>query len=217
MRLLNAGYLCVYSPGNIAQMASLVIPIHQLDSHGKDYVFVLDQAWLDKVLQGTEVRGDASQGDGAVEVHAQRNGGEILVHGKAHARLVTECGRCLGDVPVEVACDLAALYAPTEGSTRHQQDDDEDADIDPDEPDREYYTGEEVVIDDLVRDYLLLEIPMQPRCELAGLECPKLGAVQGSSKDGPASQSGAQGFGEGRIDPRLMPLMKLAKGEHDKE
>jgi uncharacterized protein len=212
LRLLNAGYLCVYSPGNIEQMASLVIPIHHLDNLGKDYVFALDQTWLDKVLEGTGVRGDASQGDGAVEVHAQRNGREILVHGKAHARLVTECGRCLKDLSVEVRCDLAALYAPTEGTTRHHRDDEEDADIDPDEPDREYYTGEEVVIDELVRDYLLLELPMQPRCDLGctNIEVPE----QMSGKEGARS---AQSFGEGRIDPRLMPLMKLAKGEPDKE
>src|SRR4051812_15733258 len=104
-------------------MADLVIPIHQLDSQGKDYVFVLDQAWLDRNLQETEVRGDATQGNGSVEVHAQRNGSEILVHGKASARLVTECGRCLGPLPLTVTCDLAALYAPQAGSVRKVVDD----------------------------------------------------------------------------------------------
>ena len=194
-------------------MASLVIPIHNLDTQGKDFVFALDQAWLDGAFEGTGVRGDASSKDGSVEVHAQRNGREILVHGKAHARLVTECGRCLKDMPVEVACDLAALYAPSEGSVRPSHEDDELDDIDPDQPDREFYTGEKVAIDELVRDYLLLEIPMQPRCEL-GWDCPNL--------EVPEHMRGAAGVhsessGEGRIDPRLIPLMKLAKGEPEKE
>ncbi len=193
-------------------MASLVIPIHNLDTHGKDFVFALDQAWLDGMFEGTGVRGDASASDGAVEVHAQRNGREILVHGKARARLLTECGRCLKDMPVDVACDLAALYAPSEGSA-HAHGDEEDDDVDPDQPDREFYSGEKVVIDELVRDYLLLELPMQPRCDL-GWSCPNLDVPeQMRGGDGVHSES----TGEGRIDPRLMPLMKLAKGEPEKE
>ena len=56
------------------KMANLSIPIHDLDTQGKDFVFALDQAWLERVLVETGVHGDVSQGPGAVEVHAQRNG-----------------------------------------------------------------------------------------------------------------------------------------------
>jgi len=195
-------------------MAALVIPIHDLDTHGKDFVFVLDQAWLSAVFAETpNVRGDASQGEGSVEVHAQRNGREILVHGKAHARLITECGRCLQDVAIDVACELAALYAPTEAPRRGAAPVDDDDDIDPDAPDREFYTGDQVVIDDLVRDYLLLELPMQPRCEP---EC-DLPLKPAASGPRPLAGSNGKDLGEGAIDPRLMPLQKLAKGERDKE
>ena len=197
-------------------MASLVIPVQHLDTHGKDYVFALDQAWLDHAFEGTGVRGDAAHGEGEVAVHAQRNGREILVHGKAHARLITECGRCLKDLPLSVACDLAALYAPSPTGSiypaQHGHEDEED-DADPGQPDREFYSGEQVVIDELVRDYLLLELPMQPSCDL-GWECPNL--------EVPAEMRGAEGVhsqstGEDHIDPRLIPLMKLAKGEPEKE
>jgi uncharacterized protein len=187
-------------------MGSLAIPVQHLDTQGKDYVFALDQAWLDQAFQGTGVRGEASDGDGEVSVHAQRNGSEILVHGKAHACLVAQCGRCLRDVPLDVACDLAALYTPGSSSARAGDADEELEDINPDEPDREFYTGESVVIDELVRDYLLLELPMQPRCEEGTPECTVPG-VAGTSESS----------GEERIDPRLVPLMKLAKGEPEKE
>jgi len=199
-------------------MADLSIPIHDLDAQGKDFVFALDESWLERVLADTGVHGDTSQGPGAVEVHAQRNGREILVHGHARARLITECARCLKGLPLEVECDLAALYAPTSESDaraagRHQ--DDEDDDIDPDEPDREFYTGDHVVIDDLVRDYLLLELPMQPKCDL-GWECPNLDVP--AEMRTPEGVHSAGSFGEGAIDPRLAPLMKLAKkGEREKE
>ncbi|HEY6880027.1 MAG TPA: DUF177 domain-containing protein [Polyangiales bacterium] len=184
-------------------MPALLIPIHNLDSVGKDFVFALDEAWLRGAFADTGVQGDVSA-PGEVSVHAQRNGSEILVHGRAHARLITECGRCLGPVPVDVACDLAALYAPQVGAPRPDaEEDEEDLDIDPDAPDREFYTGEQVAIDDLVRDYLLLELPMQPRCEP---ECELPLGVKG----------GTQELGE-EIDPRLQPLLKLAQGERERD
>jgi len=196
-------------------MAALVIPIHDLDSFGKDFVFALDESWLKKAFDEVSVRGDASR-PGSVTVHAQRNGREILVHGRAQAWLVTECGRCLQDLSLEVACDLAALYTPAEPGSRRTSED-EDLEIDPDEPDREFYTGEQVEIDDLVRDYLMLEVPMQPRCDL-GWDCPKLDVPE-HMRSSSGISSGASGtkFGEDTIDPRLVPLMKLAKGEPDKE
>ena len=200
-------------------MPALSIPIHDLDDLGKDFVFALDEAWLTEAFAETpSVRGDAAK-PGEVRVHAQRNGREILVHGRAEARLITECGRCLGDVAIDVTADLAALYAPTatpnhRGGKRAEQplvESEDDDDIDPDAPDREFYTGDHVVIDDLVRDYLVLELPMQPRCEPecslpARAAAPALRAIPGGNESG-----------EGPIDPRLEPLKKLAKIERDKE
>lgn len=192
-------------------MPALTISIHDLDSFGKDYVFALDEAWLSEVFRNTGVRGDASEGAGEVAVHAQLNGREVLVHGRAHARLIAECVRCLGEVPVDVHCELAALYAPDPtGARKRAQDEDEELDVDPDEPDREYYTGDKVAIDDLVRDYLLLELPMQPRCE-PSCEAPLADAARAE-----AEPSG-KGFDEGTVDPRLMPLKKLAQREPEKE
>lgn len=201
-------------------MAALVIPIHDLDAFGKDFVFVLDESWLRQAFAESGVQGDATK-RATVEVHAQRNGREILVHGRAHAWLITECVRCLKGLPVEVECELAALYAPSEGQAhgRRDEDEEEDLEVDPDAPDREYYSGEQVQIDDLVRDYLLLELPMQPRCDL-GWDCPNL-EVPASMRSGSGVHSsepkGTHDSGEETIDPRLLPLKKLAKREPDKE
>jgi uncharacterized metal-binding protein YceD (DUF177 family) len=186
-------------------MGELKIPLHDLDTLGKDYVFALDASWLKAQLEGTGIGGDASA-KGEVSVHAQRNGGEILVHGKAHATLIAECVRCLKGTPVDVSCDLAALYAPRPAGMVEDEQEDDDADIDPDEPDREFYTGDQIVIDELVRDYLLLELPMQPRCEPP------------CNLDIPEHMRAPSDIGERGLDPRLAPLQKLAqKSEPDKE
>ena len=198
-------------------MPALAIPTHDLDHTGKDFVFALDEAWLRAAFGETGVRGDASEGPGKVEVHAQLNGREVLVHGRAHARLITECTRCLKDFPLEVSCELAALYAPDASGTRNdarRESEDDDLELDADGPDREYYSGDTVLIDDLVRDYLLLELPMQPRCDL-GWSCPNLDVPE-HMRSSEGVQSG-KGFGEGTVDPRLMPLKKLVKNEPEKE
>jgi uncharacterized metal-binding protein YceD (DUF177 family) len=204
-------------------MGELKIPLHDLDTHGKDFVFALDASWLNGQLEGTGVSGDAST-PGEVTVHAQRNGTEILVHGSARARLIAQCGRCLNGTPVNVSCDLAALYAPrAAGAVDHADDTDEDLDVDPDEPDREFYTGDQVEIDDLVRDYLLLELPMQPRCDPpCDLDIPEDGSRAGwrasTHMRAPEGVSSTKSSGERGLDPRLAPLQKLAqKGESDKE
>lgn len=217
MPLFIAGPSCAYRAETIPKMGELRIPLHDLDTYGKDFVFSLDQSWLDHAFEGTGVNGDVSEGPGRVEVHAQRNGREILVHGSASSRLIAECVRCLKNLPLEVSCQLAALYAPGDAAARKKHgEEDDDLDIDPDEPDREFYTGDTVEIDELVRDYLLLELPMQPRCEDVGWECPNLEVVSHASGEGRVQSS--QGLGEKGIDPRLAPLQKLAqKSERDKE
>jgi uncharacterized metal-binding protein YceD (DUF177 family) len=201
----------------IRQMGALVIPLHDLDTHGKDFSFTLDSAWLDAVFAGSGFRGDVSDGPGCVEVHAQRNGQEILVHGHAKARLVGECGRCLKGLPIDVSADIATLYAPADPAHPHRRPgrdrDDEDIEIDTEAPDREYYSGDQVVIDDLVRDYLMLEVPMQLRCDL-GWACPNLDLPE--HLRAPEGVS-TKGFGEGDIDPRLSQLKKLVKDEPSKE
>jgi len=194
-------------------MPALTIPINELDTLGKDYVFALDEAWLREAFADSGVRGDASQGAGLVQVHAQLNGREILVHGRARARLVTECGRCLRELPIDVSCELAALYTP-QVPGRAARAEEEELDIDADEPDREFYTGDKVQIDDLVRDYLLLELPMQPRCEVEeGCVSPALSGKAARAEAARASED----FGEATVDPRLMPLKKLVKNEPEKE
>jgi uncharacterized metal-binding protein YceD (DUF177 family) len=192
-------------------MGVLKIPLHDLDALGKDFVFALDASWLNGQLEGTGVSGDPGS-PGEVTVHAQRNGSEILVHGSAHARLIAECVRCLKGTPVDVSADLAALYAPRAPGADKDDEVDEEADIDPDEPDREFYTGDQVEIDDLVRDYLLLELPMQPRCEPpCNLDIP-------DHMRAPEVGSSNKSLGERGLDPRLAPLQKLAqKSGPDKE
>jgi uncharacterized metal-binding protein YceD (DUF177 family) len=71
------------------------------------------------------------------------------------------------------------------------------------------FEGNELVLDDLVREHLVLECPMQPLCSTScpGIEIPE--HVRPRSED----------FGgKDAVDPRLLPLQELkAKLSKDKE
>jgi len=71
------------------------------------------------------------------------------------------------------------------------------------------YSGEEIVLDEFVREFLLLELPLYPRR-------PDLPSAEESIDSRPL----AGPTGEKSIDPRLEPLKKLAarlRGEANKE
>jgi uncharacterized protein len=74
----------------------------------------------------------------------------------------------------------------------------------PDEADVAPYDGDTVVLDDVVKDEILLEIPMIPLCSE---DCPGI-----SPPAAEATVSAAKAESEAdHIDPRLLPLLELKK------
>ncbi|MEO7113579.1 MAG: YceD family protein [Polyangiaceae bacterium] len=74
----------------------------------------------------------------------------------------------------------------------------------PDEADVAPYDGDTVVLDDIVKDEILLEIPMIPLCSE---DCPGI-----SPPAAEADVSAAKAESEAdHIDPRLLPLLELKK------
>ncbi len=97
--------------------------------------------------------------------------GGIAVTGTVTAPWRGECRRCGGPVTGEVAARVRERYAPTGGT----------------EADEEAYrlTGDELDLEPLVRDAVLLDLPLAPLCseECQGL-CPQCGA---NWNDGPCA------------------------------
>jgi uncharacterized protein len=67
------------------------------------------------------------------------------------------------------------------------------------------YSGETIALDEIVRDELVLELPIVPLCseDCAGISPPPALAGEAS--------------GEAAIDPRLLPLLRLKKMNEKKE
>jgi len=179
-------------------MPQFVINVQDIDEAGKSYVFSLTPAWLASALGGTDVRADERAPEGRLEVEAHKQGADVLVRGRLTSALVTECSRCLDDAFIPVNVEVVSLMTARGAELRPVPD---ELELTPEDLDREFFTGDRLVLDGVVREHLLLEVPIQPLCtdECPGIPVPA--AVAGPSD--------LRDVGRGGIDPRLAPLLKL--------
>jgi uncharacterized protein len=180
-------------------------PVNELDPGGKSFRLPVRAAWLRGALEDTNVQ--PSERDGDLELRLSKSGVDVVVRGNLAADLLVPCSRCLEPTVVSVREELSVLAVPKAASSRgskdkdkkdkraRDSDDGDEGDLAPEEADVIVYEGDDLVLDDLVRDELLLGIPMIPLCSEA---CPGIRPENSASED------------EGTtIDPRLVPLLKL--------
>ena len=167
------------------------IPVSELDAGGKEFRFPVRVAWVRGALEGHEATSGGT--DGALAVRASKSGHDVVVHGTLDAELTIPCARCLEPAHLEVRSKISVLYVP---ASRLAGADGGERELTEEEADTLPFDGDTVVLDDLVRDELLLEIPMIPLCSEA---CPGMS---------PAPE--VERAGEKPIDPRLAPLLDFA-------
>ncbi len=196
---------------------AFVFPIQDLDVAGRSAECVISTPWLRGALEGCEMQ--PAGPDGSLSVHLTKTGNEVLVQGQVDVRLTIPCARCLRPVELRPNIELALLLFPTttaspsrppgsssarvERSAQGKKKED-DRDFADDEAGVDTYEGDEVVLDRFVREAILLESPTFPLCSEA---------CEGIR---PASES-APGEGGAVTDPRLLPLLELAKRRNWKE
>jgi uncharacterized protein len=198
-------------------------PINELDAGGKEFRLPIRAAWLRGTLEETEVR--ASDRDGELDVRLSKSGPDVVVRGTIAAELLVPCSRCLEPTVIAVREDVSVLAVPksataslrapgdsgkggrgkeskagnpSKGKKAKDDEDLDDTEVSPEEADVIVYEGDNLVLDELVRDELLLGIPMIPLCSEA---CPGI-------SPGPSVKEEETGD-DVRVDPRLLPLLKL--------
>jgi uncharacterized protein len=200
-------------------MSEFALQVQDIDENGKAYSFELTRPWLEETLAEANLHADVTAEPGVIEVHAQKNGTEYLVTGRVRVALTTECGRCLGIAKIPVDTRFATLFiraahqpgkhsvsrhtgqgaAGKDPAPQHTASDDEPEETD--ELAREEFSGHEIVLDPLIREYLVLEAPMQPLCseECTGIAVPE--HVRPPEE--------VFGTSDSKVDPRLAPLLRL--------
>src|SRR5450631_349633 len=84
--------------------------------------------------------------------------GEIRVSGHVEVSMEADCDRCLEPAPVSVDSDFELLYRPiTEGYGDEKE-------IDSGEAEMGFYEGNGLELNDVLREFVLLTLPMQRVC-----------------------------------------------------
>jgi uncharacterized protein len=181
-----------------------------LDEGSKEVRAALPADWLTRKLAiaETDPGYDGSPAltakkDGRVDLRLTPSGGDnFLLQGDVHATIETTCGRCLGPATVPVDTTVTLLLVPevVEGKRsvkgRRSKDSEGEFEFDRDEADVATYDGDTVILDDLVREAIVLDLPISALCSE---DC------TGMASD-PAV---AQKLEAARIDPRLQKLAAL--------
>ncbi len=187
-------------------MPEFVLKIQELQDGHRNFDFPIEAAWLGSALDGSGLRLPSDFAPGRFLLTAHRSGADVIVQGKLETRIVADCVRCLGDAPVPVSCDFTTHMSPlppgVSAAVNEVAVDGDDEDFVEDEIIREHYAGDDIVLDGIVREHIILEVPMQPLCaeDCKGIEIP--------AHVRPPADFGKE---EGVADPRFAPLRKLAE------
>ena len=91
--------------------------------------------------------------------------GEIVsLDGWLTTRLILQCSRCLKGFPFPLYLELVTQFLPLVQAPRVSPGEDSE-DVQTEETELNFYQGESVLLDDLVREEVILAIPMQPLCD----------------------------------------------------
>lgn len=134
-------------------------------------------------------------------LEAVSTGNLLLITGTFGTRMVFECARCSGPLELDLEFDLDEQFT-VEGipSSLNQQD---YARVVPDEP-FELFEGNSLLVENLIRQGLLLSLPMQALCEFGWEgDCPQAAAR--------ASELRTNGLGR----PEFSGLANLLRQEED--
>ncbi len=150
---------------------TLQISIKSIPETGKDLSLDLGKEWFDRWReedQGLEFSQGAMRGT----VSLAKHGHDILVRGHLQGHLDLACGRCLEPFApsLETAFDLLLVPAPAGAAP-------EDEELSAAQLDLDFYSGETVDLEAIIREQIILMVPLKPLCQ-EGCQgfCPVCGA-----------------------------------------
>ena len=135
------------------------------------------------------------------EAHVRKIYQKIIIDGRISAHVLMGCARCLKTYDEHLEEEFEVEYLPEP----EPQEKEEDIELHEADLDVSYYTGDSIALYDVLREQLLLLLPLQPLCQpdCAGL-CPSCG------KD---LNEGGCDCELQTVDPRLAVLEQLLQNE----
>lgn len=151
---------------------SLRVPIHSIPPEGLEVEVDLGEKYFSRWQEedpGLEF--SAAQINGAVRL--EKHGRDILVRGHLQGQLQLACSRCVENFAQQVNGDFDLLLVPGPGPGSS-----EDEELSAPDLDLDYYAGETLDLEAILREQIILMVPLKPLCteDCQGI-CPRCGAV----------------------------------------
>ena len=141
------------------KVSRLTVPVDRITWEGYDVPVSLDTDWFAQWLQ--EQPGlDFSPATALTgNVHLERHDHSILVRGQLRGEILFSCSRCLEvfPEPIETSFDLLLKIGPPPAA-------DLDVELSAEEMLEEYFQGDDLNLDSLLREQILLAVPLKPLC-----------------------------------------------------
>ena len=210
-----------------------MVKLSDLEHGPKKLTFEIPEEWLARALSDANAATRGKPGELAVEL--SKNGKDVLVRGHANVEVTVPCVVTLDPLPFELRPEILLVLEPrNEGDGRDKKKKapkpspigtvpdkapkkrgkkarfEDEVELSEEDAARDTFSGDEIVLDEFVREFILLEIPPYPR--RSDLPSPEE-SLSSRPLAGPLDASKP-------IDPRLLPLqgiLKRLRGEDTKE
>ncbi|MGQ0504096.1 MAG: YceD family protein [Myxococcaceae bacterium] len=187
----------------------MVVTIEQIRDEGLSLDEPISAELIAQALahEGKETGYRAARGS-RLQANLQRVSGGVLLHGSFAAEFLAPCNRCLAEVTVRMPVSFTLNLIP-----RDKADGKKEGDVDDDhgsvqagtfaleDADEELFDGKTIDLDPILREQVLLALPMQVVCDedCKGL-CPMCGQNRNEKQCGCAPKV---------VDPRLAALKDI--------
>ncbi len=169
-----------------------------IPEEGRLVELTFDRPFLKDALEATDADLDQTSGSARLQLHRARD--QVVVRGELTARVALPCGLCLRTVTLPIRAPVQVTFVAREPEEPATEDD-------PFGDDLERFDGQTIDVAPTLREQLILNLPMAPRCseECRGL-CPVCGQDLNRVDCGHARGAVTE---EASVDPRLQALRNL--------
>jgi uncharacterized protein len=169
----------------------MIVELDRLDSHPRKYSFAISPDLMDLEMQNGRLTRDV-----VVEAELVRRAAQVDVKGHIDVSAEFDCVRCLESVALELPIDFEVDYVSEEYFSS-----DKEHEIGSSEMSTDVLKGEEIDLNDIVREQVLLNVPdrvfCKPECKGICDQCgSNLNLIDCSCK-------------ENQVDPRWSALKNL--------
>ena len=148
----------------------MVVTVDQIREGGLSLDEPLSEAFLTHALADVKDTGFRPQCGATLHVKLRKTASGVVVQGSTEVAVHTACRRCLADVPLKIPISFTLNLVPARALVA---DDDEEGDDEHAEragsfeltrADEEVFDGKTIDLDPLVREQVLLALPMHALC-----------------------------------------------------